>query len=130
MPGVAESFLSTAIPPRSLHNEDFTEVFSMIKIVNKRNYKGSGIYIGRPSALGNPFVIGRDGDREGVIRKYRDFLKIAIHNDERIKAEFQRLEELNKKGDVTLICWCAPSKCHGDVIKELIEKRDAKGNQF
>jgi len=52
----------------------------MIKIVNKRNYTGPGIYIGRPSPLGNPFVIGRDGDREEVIRKYREFLKIAIHN--------------------------------------------------
>jgi len=102
----------------------------MIRIVNKRNYTGLGIYIGRPSPLGNPFVIGRDGDREEVIRKYRDFLEIAIHNDERIKAEFERLEELNKKGDVILICWCAPSKCHGDVIKEIIECRDAENNQF
>jgi len=102
----------------------------MIKIVNKRNYTGPGIYIGRPSPLGNPFVIGRDGDREEVIRKYREFLKIAIHNDDRIKAAFQRLEELNKKGDVILICWCAPSKCHGDIIKEIIEGRDAKKNQF
>ena len=102
----------------------------MIRIVNKRNYKGPGVYIGRPSALGNPFVIGRDGDREEVIRKYRDFLNTAIHDDERIKAEFERLEELNKKGDVILICWCAPSKCHGDIIKEIIEGRDAKKNQF
>ena len=93
----------------------------MIRIVNKGNYKGPGIYIGRPSPLGNPFIIGRDGDREEVIRKYRDFLDVALHNDDRIKAEFERLEELNRKGDVILICWCAPSKCHGDVIKELIE---------
>jgi hypothetical protein len=82
------------------------------------------------SPLGNPFVIGRDGDREEVIRKYRDFLKTAIHNDARIKAEFERLEELNKKGDAVLICWCSPSNCHGDIIKELIEGKDAKNNQF
>jgi hypothetical protein len=95
-----------------------------IRIVNRRNYKGPGIYIGRPSPLGNPFVIGRDGDREEVIRKYRDFLRTAIHNDARIKAEFERLQELNKKGDVVVICWCAPSKCHGDILKELIEGKD------
>jgi uncharacterized protein DUF4326 len=29
------------------------------------------IYIGRPSKLGNPFVIGRDGSRKHVIEKYR-----------------------------------------------------------
>ena len=102
----------------------------MRRIVNKRNYNGPGIYIGRPSPLGNPFVIGRDGDREEVIRKYRDFLDVALHDDDRIKAEFERLEELNKKGDVILICWCAPSKCHGDIIKEIIERNGARKNEF
>ena len=101
----------------------------MIRIVNRRNYKGPGIYIGRPSPLGNPFIIGRDGGREEVIRKYRNFLNTAIH-DERIKAELEKLEELNKKGDVFLICWCAPSKCHGDIIKEIFESKDAKKNEF
>ena len=85
----------------------------MIKIVNKRNYKGPGIYVGRPSPLGNRFVIGRDGDRDEVIRKYRDFLATALHDDDKVKREFERIEELNKKGDVILICWCALSKCHG-----------------
>jgi len=102
----------------------------MIKIVNKRNYKGPGIYVGRPSPLGNRFVIGRDGDRDEVIRKYRDFLATALHDDDKVKREFERIEELNKKGDVILICWCAPSKCHGDVIKEMIESKDPKRDQF
>jgi hypothetical protein len=31
-------------------------------------------YVGRPSALGNPFVVGRDGSREEVIAKYRRWL--------------------------------------------------------
>ena len=34
-----------------------------MKVVNKRDYKGPGEYIGRPSCLGNPFHIGRDGNR-------------------------------------------------------------------
>ena len=102
----------------------------MIRIVNKKNYKGPGIYIGRPSPLGNPFAIGRDGDREEVIRKYRDFLNIAIRNDDRIKTEFERIEALSKRGDVILICWCAPSKCHGDTIKEIVEGNNAGDNQF
>jgi hypothetical protein len=29
------------------------------------------VYVGRPSPFDNPFVIGRDGDRGTVIRKYR-----------------------------------------------------------
>jgi hypothetical protein len=31
-------------------------------------------YVGRPSALGNPSVVGRDGSREEVIGKYRRWL--------------------------------------------------------
>ena len=95
----------------------------MIKIVNKRLFKGKGIYIGRPSVLGNPFIIGRDGDREEVIRKYREYLERAIESDYRVKAAFEMIRELNKKGAVVLICWCAPEKCHGDVIKEMIENK-------
>ena len=98
----------------------------MIKVVNRKNFNGKGIYIGRPSPLGNPFVIGRDGDREKVIEKYREYLKKAIKYNDRIKAEFEKIRELNKKGDVILICWCAPQKCHGDVIREMIENNELR----
>jgi len=46
----------------------------MIKIVNRKTHCGEGVYIGRPSLLGNPFQIGRDGTREDVIAKYRVWL--------------------------------------------------------
>jgi hypothetical protein len=32
------------------------------------------VYIGRPSIWGNPFVIGRDGDRAEVIGQYEAWL--------------------------------------------------------
>lgn len=31
-------------------------------------------YVGRPSVWGNPYVIGKDGTREEVIAKYREYL--------------------------------------------------------
>ena len=93
----------------------------MIKIVNKKDFKGNGIYIGRPSVLGNPFVIGRDGNRDEVIGKCREYLKEVLESNDKVRKEFERIKELSKKVDVNLICWCAPRKCHGDVIKELIE---------
>ena len=44
-----------------------------MKVLNKRDAGASaGIYIGRGSAWGNPFVIGRDGDRAEVIEKYKN----------------------------------------------------------
>ena len=93
----------------------------MIRVVNKRHFKGNGIYIGRPSLLGNPFVLGKDGNREEVIAEYKDYLKRAIEENEKVRAEFETIKELSTKGDVFIVCWCAPKKCHGDVIKQMIE---------
>lgn len=69
------------------------------------------IYIGRPSKWGNPFMIGKDGTREEVIEKYREYV---LKNDKLMGS----LHEL--KGKV-LGCWCAPKSCHGDALKELVE---------
>ena len=96
----------------------------MIRVVNKRNFKGEGIYIGRPSPLGNPFVIGRDGNRDEVIEKYSDYIVRELERNEKVRDEFNRIVELSRKGDVNLVCWCAPKKCHGDVIKSMIEEGD------
>jgi len=69
------------------------------------------VYIGRPSKWGNPFVIGRDGNRDEVIEKYRSWVKA----NPGLMAEVKSL-----KGKV-LGCWCAPEPCHGDVLKELAD---------
>ena len=37
------------------------------------------VYIGRPSKWGNPFVIGKDGTRVDVIRKYEDWIRTQPH---------------------------------------------------
>ena len=69
------------------------------------------IYVGRPSKWGNPFVIGKDGNREEVISKYRDWIT---------KQEvFKDIEELRGK---VLACWCHPLACHADVLAELANK--------
>ncbi|SRR5712692_6230957 len=63
-----------------------------------------GVYIGRPSKWGNPFVIGRDGRRGEVIRKYEEWVKTQPHL-------MAALHELKGK---LLGCWCKPQDCHGD----------------
>jgi hypothetical protein len=75
----------------------------------KDNYD---VYIGRPSKWGNPFVIGRDGTREEVVEKYRQYLL----NDQNL---INSLPELRGK---ILGCWCASLACHGDVLAELANK--------
>ncbi len=71
------------------------------------------IYIGRPSKWGNPFEIGKDGDREEVIKKYREW----------ILTQEDLLNQLYVLKGKTLGCWCYPLRCHGDVLVELTNER-------
>lgn len=68
------------------------------------------IFIGRPSIWGNPFIIGRDGSRSDVIRKFRHYVKQRPYLVELAKREL--------KGRV-LGCFCKPLACHGDVLAEI-----------
>lgn len=68
------------------------------------------VYIGRGSKWGNPFIIGKDGSREEVIRKYAEYL---ANKEELLTA----LDELDGK---VLGCYCTPQACHGDVLIRFI----------
>jgi len=96
----------------------------MINIVNRKTYRGEGVYIGRPSLLGNPFRIGEHGTRQDVLAKYRAWLWRQIQQQNEVYRELLRLAELARKGDLTLICWCKqPDEdggCHGDILKAAV----------
>ncbi len=80
-------------------------------LYNKRHgaIPTDAVWIDRKTKWGNPFVIGRDGTRDDVIAKYKHYL----HHDPRAQHLRDSIDELV---DQDLICWCAPSPCHGDVI--------------
>lgn len=71
------------------------------------------VYIGRPGILGNPFTIGKDGTRDEVIEKFEAYARHRIARDEEFKAAIKMCH------GQTLGCWCAPQRCHGDVIEKL-----------
>jgi hypothetical protein len=79
----------------------------MPKVLNKHKDKipKGAVAIHRPTKWGNPFVIGKDGDRDEVCDKYE------VYADKK----FSRIdyEELRGKD---LICFCAPKRCHGDFL--------------
>lgn len=77
----------------------------------KRSYYH--VYVGRPSKWGNPFIVGRDGDRAAVVAKYREW--ILTRPD-----LISQLGELRGK---ILACWCAPKACHANVLAELADSR-------
>lgn len=100
---------------------------SGIRVVNKKHWNGGGYYCGRPSALGNPFSIGTDGNRDETIEKYRVWFTEALKDNAVVKREFDALVESYKVfGELILVCWCAPERCHGEIIKEFIEKAMSK----
>lgn len=68
------------------------------------------VYIGRPSKWGNPFVIGRDGDRGMVIAKYRQWIVLQPELYLAAKRELAGRD---------LVCFCSPLPCHGDVLLEI-----------
>jgi hypothetical protein len=91
----------------------------MIKIGNKKQ-GDVGVYVGRPSLLGNPFRMGRDGSREEVIAKYRVWLWGEIKKQGSVFNKLVELVELSKRGDLTLVCWCSPLPCHAEILRNAI----------
>jgi hypothetical protein len=88
----------------------------MPKVLNfykDHNYLGP-VYIGRGKGYrgrwGNPFEIGRDGTREEVIAKYREWL---LAQPELVAAARRELRGKD------LLCFCAPKPCHGDILLEV-----------
>lgn len=91
----------------------------MPRVLNMRWLKGkplpeNTVYVGRPSAFGNPFVIGRDGSRQQVIAAYRYHLKTNASLTDKVKRELKGKD---------LVCWCAPEPCHADVLLEVANAR-------
>ena len=96
-----------------------------IAVANKRTFRPDGstdIYVGRPSPLGNPYKVGPEYPGMAAIEAYAIWLdrQLAIPDSPQ-SLVFGSLLRIARRGDLTLICWCKPDPCHGDVIKERLE---------
>ena len=75
------------------------------------------VYIGRryardrlpASKWANPFSIRREADREEVIATYERWLQLQPH----------LTDALHELRGLDLVCWCAPLRCHGDLLLRL-----------
>src|SRR5215472_17177995 len=87
-------------------------------IANRRNGKVQGVDVARPSVLGNPFVIGKDGSREQVIEQYRVWLRAQYRQGGEVHRALRKLaHRYIEDGALTLVCWCAPKTCHAEVLR-------------
>lgn len=104
-----------------------------INVVNKYKHVcgDNDYYIGRPSPLANIYShmdlshCIKCETRDKAVDQYEIYLKNKIQ-----KKDVKTLNELNKiylflkeKREINLVCFCAPKRCHGEVIKKIIQER-------
>lgn len=84
-------------------------------VLNKHHHGGrvppGAVNIMRGTPFGNPFVLGRDGDRAAVVEQYRAHLWQRLRTDPGFAAQVRALHGKD------LCCCCAPLACHGDVLE-------------
>ena len=91
----------------------------MITIVNK-HHGSSGIYVGRPTVLGNPYTL-QEYTRTDAIARYRLWLRQQWQRQGEVRAALLQLaRRYQEQGEITLLCWCAPRPCHAEVIREAV----------
>ena len=109
----------------------------MIRIENRRKYKGDGEYVGRAvaragikkgSPLASQFALkgqADDSERRALIFRYATWLDEQLGDpDSPQNQELERLCQLYRdSGELTLICWCAPKPCHAQIIRAKILER-------
>ena len=92
------------------------------KVWNKRDpgVPGDAVYVGRPTKWGNPYS-HKDGTkarwkvatRDAAVDAYVQYLHETLEGR---YLQHAALEELRGKD---LVCWCAPERCHADVLIEI-----------
>jgi leucyl-tRNA synthetase len=93
----------------------------MVEVVNLYTCKDWGrpgdILIDRKTKWGNPFVMYHEEQRNSVCESYKTWLDLQL------KSKSLNLQDL--KNAKRLGCHCKPKRCHGDYLKELIEKNQS-----
>lgn len=100
------------------------------------------IYCGRGSALGNPFPMYSEANRDKVCDDYNDWFYEHVDEinfldkadmgttgksypttpqEDQLLSIF--LYIINSDGDINLGCFCAPKRCHCDTIKIFLENK-------
>lgn len=99
----------------------------MITILNRGDLKKmQGEYVGRPSPLGNPYILRCDSMRDHMCDLYQVYFDQKVRErDPVICRELTRLHALySMQGHLELVCNCVPKRCHAETIKDFLEAWD------
>lgn len=100
-----------------------------VEVININKYGNDNddyIYVGRPSPFGNPYSSKEKSSaykvdtKKEAIQNYRDYILSNLDILDHLISEL-KINNYNKIG-----CYCKPSSCHGDVLKDLIKERTTK----
>ena len=101
------------------------------KVINIKSGDRYDIYIGRNRGsachFGNPFVIGPDGTREDVIRKFDLWIRGVAYTQIESHRRAWILQNIEKLRGKTLGCYCKPLACHGDIYIQLLQEAEEHG---
>lgn len=79
------------------------------------NEPEDAIYVGRPSIWGNPFTARSEVQRNKVCDQFEEYAMTKLLQDP------EWLRPLQGK---SLVCWCAPKRCHADTLYRLANSPD------
>jgi len=105
-----------------------------VNVINMANKKhmvagGNDIYvrIDRKTIFGNPYMIGRDGTREEVVKRYRQYMHDKYNEGGEYMRKMNSLAVLVANRTVHLACWCVPEDCHGrEILRFVLELNRVK----
>ena len=97
-----------------------------VQIINLRSNQPYDFRCDRQSPVGNPYTMHNESERDEVCEQYAILFDQTMHNNNntsKFKAYIQRIVDFHKQhGHVTLACWCAPKRCHCEIIKQWVLK--------
>lgn len=98
---------------------------SSIDIINLKDELPTHPYdfhIDRRVPVGNPYLLKNEEDRDLVCDYYEEhFYRMIFYGNIEFRNYLYMLKDVYEQyGKLRLFCWCAPKRCHGDVIKQFI----------
>jgi len=84
------------------------------ELIAQADAEGLFVRVDRNSRWGNPFVLDDDGSRSEVVDAYRDYY---------LPHKPSLLAKLGDLEGKLLGCWCAPDRCHADILASHVNAR-------
>lgn len=96
--------------------------------VRNARTSADGVRVDRSTPLGNPAKMRGEFDRDRVCDFYAAWIEEQIQqrNPEVCTALNQLFLQLMRKGELSLLCWCSPKRCHAESVARVLARAAAQ----